>query len=186
MLAWHLYQAALAGRDIFIDQRHEDALAMRGVLEQIVAHPAGVDSADAHRDPALHEAVLDQQRSLQQPHRAQVRPAVHARGVRRRGQGVGQFGRQGRDRRRRVARWPAGPAAADVLRPQRGSHRHQQESRAGQGHPALQRQQPLRRGLDGRPEGVRREVRPQFAPREGRRHAGRRGLQVRRQVRAPD
>ncbi len=45
ILTWHLYQAALAGRDIFIDQKHRNALEMRGVLEQIVAHPAGVDPA---------------------------------------------------------------------------------------------------------------------------------------------
>jgi dipeptidyl-peptidase-3 len=44
-LIWHLYQAALAGRDIFIDQRHGAALEMRGILEQIVAHPTGVDPA---------------------------------------------------------------------------------------------------------------------------------------------
>jgi dipeptidyl-peptidase-3 len=44
-LVWHLYQAALAGRDIFIDQKHRDALEMRGVIEQIVAHPQGVDRA---------------------------------------------------------------------------------------------------------------------------------------------
>jgi dipeptidyl-peptidase-3 len=44
-LIWHLYQAALAGRDIFIDQRHRDALEMRGVIEQVVAHPAGVDAS---------------------------------------------------------------------------------------------------------------------------------------------
>src|SRR5471032_75377 len=44
-LIWHLYQAALAGRDIFIDQKHHLALEMRGVLEQIVAHPQGVDPA---------------------------------------------------------------------------------------------------------------------------------------------
>src|SRR3954470_11668118 len=44
-LIWHLYQAALAGRDIFIDQKHRLALEMRGVLEQIVAHPQGVDAA---------------------------------------------------------------------------------------------------------------------------------------------
>ena len=44
-LIWHLYQAALAGRDIFIDQKHHLALEMRGVLEQIVAHPQGVDAA---------------------------------------------------------------------------------------------------------------------------------------------
>jgi dipeptidyl-peptidase-3 len=44
-LVWHLYQAALAGRDIFIDQKHRDALEMRAVIEQIVAHPEDVDPA---------------------------------------------------------------------------------------------------------------------------------------------
>jgi dipeptidyl-peptidase-3 len=44
-LIWHLYQAAIAGRDIFYDQKHRDALEMRGALEQIVAHPQGVDQA---------------------------------------------------------------------------------------------------------------------------------------------
>ncbi len=42
-LIWHLYQAALAGRDIYIDQKHRDALEMRAVIEQVVAHPQGVD-----------------------------------------------------------------------------------------------------------------------------------------------
>jgi dipeptidyl-peptidase-3 len=44
-LVWHLTQAALAGRDIYYDQKHRDALVMRGVLEAIVTHPAGVDPA---------------------------------------------------------------------------------------------------------------------------------------------
>lgn len=44
-LIWHLYQAAIAGRDIFIDQKHKDALEMRGILERIVANPQGVDAA---------------------------------------------------------------------------------------------------------------------------------------------
>ncbi|MEO8682499.1 MAG: hypothetical protein ABI665_25855, partial [Vicinamibacterales bacterium] len=44
-LIWHLYEAAIAGRDIFIDQKHRSALEMRGVIEQIVAHPQGVDAA---------------------------------------------------------------------------------------------------------------------------------------------
>jgi dipeptidyl-peptidase-3 len=44
-LIYHLYQAALAGRDIFIDQKHKDALEMRGVIEQVVAYPQGVDAA---------------------------------------------------------------------------------------------------------------------------------------------
>jgi dipeptidyl-peptidase-3 len=38
-LIWHLYQATIAGRDIFYDQKHRSALEMRGILEQIVTHP---------------------------------------------------------------------------------------------------------------------------------------------------
>jgi dipeptidyl-peptidase III len=37
-LAWHLYQAALAGRDIYYDQRHAQGLALRDFLEQLVRH----------------------------------------------------------------------------------------------------------------------------------------------------
>jgi len=44
-LIWHLYQAAIAGRDIFIDQKHRNALEMRSILDQIVAHPQGIDPA---------------------------------------------------------------------------------------------------------------------------------------------
>jgi dipeptidyl-peptidase-3 len=44
-LIWHLYQAALAGRDIYFDQKHRSALEMRGVLEAILTHPEGVDPA---------------------------------------------------------------------------------------------------------------------------------------------
>src|ERR1041385_9333494 len=44
-LIWHLYQAAIAGRDIFIDQKHRNALEMRGILDQNVAHPQGIDPA---------------------------------------------------------------------------------------------------------------------------------------------
>ena len=44
-LVWHLYQAALAGRDIYYDQRYAHNLEMRDVLEAIVTHPAGVDAA---------------------------------------------------------------------------------------------------------------------------------------------
>jgi dipeptidyl-peptidase III len=44
-LVYHLTQAAIAGRDIFWDQRYVHNLAMRGVLEQIVTHSAGIDQA---------------------------------------------------------------------------------------------------------------------------------------------
>ena len=42
-LIWHLYQAALAGRDIFYDQRYAHNLEMREVLEEIVTHADDVD-----------------------------------------------------------------------------------------------------------------------------------------------
>ena len=45
ILIWHLYQAALAGRDIFYDQRYAHNLEMRDVLEEIITHAEGVDAA---------------------------------------------------------------------------------------------------------------------------------------------
>jgi dipeptidyl-peptidase III len=43
ILIWHLYQAALAGRDIYYDQRYAHSLVMRDVLEETVTHPGGVE-----------------------------------------------------------------------------------------------------------------------------------------------
>jgi dipeptidyl-peptidase-3 len=50
ILCWHLYQAALAGRDIFVMQKSAEGLWIRDLLEGIVAHPEGVE-------PATLEAV---------------------------------------------------------------------------------------------------------------------------------
>src|SRR6202011_6034412 len=36
-------EAAIAGRDIYYDQRYEHGLEMRDVLEAIITHPAAVD-----------------------------------------------------------------------------------------------------------------------------------------------
>jgi dipeptidyl-peptidase-3 len=44
-LVWHLVQAAIAGRDIFYDQRYPHNLVMRDVLEAILTHSSGVDEA---------------------------------------------------------------------------------------------------------------------------------------------
>ncbi len=44
-LVWHLGRAAVAGRDIFYDQRYAHNLEMRDVLEAIVTHPSGTDRA---------------------------------------------------------------------------------------------------------------------------------------------
>ena len=45
ILVWHLYLAALAGRDIFYDQRHALNLEIRDLLEAILRHGAQVDPA---------------------------------------------------------------------------------------------------------------------------------------------
>jgi dipeptidyl-peptidase-3 len=45
ILIWHLYRAALAGRDIFYDQRYAHNLVMRDVLEEILTHADGIDGA---------------------------------------------------------------------------------------------------------------------------------------------
>ena len=44
-LVWHLYQAALAGRDIFYNQRYAHSLEMRDLLEEILTHADGVAQA---------------------------------------------------------------------------------------------------------------------------------------------
>src|SRR4030095_14313309 len=44
-LVWHLYRAALAGRDIYYDQRHRHNLGIRRLLEQILRHSSGVPEA---------------------------------------------------------------------------------------------------------------------------------------------
>ena len=44
-LVWHLYQAALAGRDVYYDQRYVHNLEMRNLLEEILTHSEGIDAA---------------------------------------------------------------------------------------------------------------------------------------------
>src|SRR6478672_4410258 len=45
ILIFHLYQAAIAGRDVYYDQRYEHNLAMRALLEEIVTHAEGLEPA---------------------------------------------------------------------------------------------------------------------------------------------
>src|SRR5713226_4046435 len=45
-LVWHLTQAAIAGRDIFYDQRYAHNLEMRDVLEAILTHVEREDLED--------------------------------------------------------------------------------------------------------------------------------------------
>lgn len=45
ILAWHLVQAAIAGRDIFLDQKYEHAPEMREWLEELFVHADALPSA---------------------------------------------------------------------------------------------------------------------------------------------
>ncbi len=45
ILCWHLSQAALAGRDIYYDQRYAHNLTIRRVLEAVLTYPSGTDPA---------------------------------------------------------------------------------------------------------------------------------------------
>ena len=47
VLVWHLYQAAIAGRDIFYDQRYAHNLDMRDVLEAILSRPSADEETTA-------------------------------------------------------------------------------------------------------------------------------------------
>jgi dipeptidyl-peptidase-3 len=53
ILAWHLYQAALAGRDIYYDQRYRHALDMREIVEEILIHHPGARALDATAPPPV-------------------------------------------------------------------------------------------------------------------------------------
>ena len=44
VLIWHLYRAALAGRDIYYDQRYAPSLTMRRILEAVLTHSEEVDA----------------------------------------------------------------------------------------------------------------------------------------------
>ena len=44
-LIYHLYLAAIAGRDIYYDQRYAHNLEMRNALEEIITHADGIDPA---------------------------------------------------------------------------------------------------------------------------------------------
>ena len=146
-LIWHLYQAALAGRDIFIDQKHRSALEMRGILDQIVAHPQGDRSGDVRRDPALHELFWINNGPYNNLTARKFVLKTTPEALRRRGEGAQARGRDVRDAERRIARRDARAAPADVLRSQRRPERHDKAPPAGQGHPHREREQPYAGGV---------------------------------------
>ena len=156
-LVWHLYQAAIAGRDIFYDQRYAHNLEMRDVLEAIVTHPRRRSIAPTLDEIERYTKLfwintgpynnLTARKFVLRCTPDALAAAAHAAGAR---------GRAFPAARRRDARRAARAAAADVLRSGRRSDGHQQDAAAGQGHPHGERQQPLRRRDDGRPRRASR------------------------------
>jgi len=43
ILIYHLYKAALAGRDIFVDQKYKHSLQIRDLIEEVLTHSDGID-----------------------------------------------------------------------------------------------------------------------------------------------
>ena len=113
---------------------------------------------DARGDPPLRQALLDQHRAVQQPHGPQVRAGSDARGVPRCGARVGGGRRCVPDPRRGEPGRAARPPGAAVLRRHRRSHPDQQDAGPRRRHAAVERQQPVRRRVDGRPRRLRRAV----------------------------
>ena len=187
-LIWHLYQAALAGRDIFYDQRYAHSLEMRDVLEGD-PHASG-----RRRRPTLAEIQRYTKLfwintgPLQQPHRTQVRARMHARSVRR----GGPCRRRGSG-----ARFPLDPAKTldqllarlqpDVFRSRRRSDGHGEDAARRQGHPHRERQQSLRRRHDEGRREFQRAIPAELPAREARTARwSRRSYRRRRPVRPPD
>jgi dipeptidyl-peptidase III len=59
LLVWHLYQAALAGRDIYYDQRYAHALPMRDILEEILEHADDLSAEASAKAEVPPEAMVE-------------------------------------------------------------------------------------------------------------------------------
>ena len=153
-LIWHLYQAALAGRDIYYDQRYAHNLEMRDILEEIITHPAGVDPetfAEIQRYTKLFWLNTGPFNNLTaRKFVLKCTPQAFAAAAK----AAAQAGAKFPSGERRDARRAAREAAADLLRPHGRSDRHQQDARRRQGHPDDEREQPVRRRVDEGPRGA--------------------------------
>ena len=152
---------------------------MRDVLEEILTHAGGHRRRRRSPRSALHEAVLDQHRSLQQPDRPQVRAEMHAR----------RRSPRRRDRRRRTARESVAGRSRRALRaclffdPDVDPIVTSKTPGPGKDILAGEREQPVRRRHDGGPRGVRGAVSAELAPGQAATAAGRRGVPGRRPLR---
>ena len=153
-LVWHLYQAALAGRDIYYDQRYEHNLEMREVLEEIITHPDGVDPetlAAIHTYTKLFWLNTGPFNNLTaRKFLVETTPAAFGAAVAAAARAGATFPmHDGED---------GGAHDAAFLRPGRRSDRHEQDTGPRRGPAAVERQQPLQGCLDSGPRRVRGAV----------------------------
>ena len=174
LLVWHLAQAAIAGRDIYFDQRYAHNLEMRELLEALV--PEWPRMPDDVREPIVrytklfwinsgpHNNLTAQKFVLECSPDAFER-AVHEAVLR----GARMPSRAGEPLDALLSRRPAA-----VLRQIGSPDGDEQDAGRGAGHPHGQREQPVRRRHGRRPRGLRGVVPVELAPGEARRRARRR------------
>ncbi len=185
-LIWHLYQAAIAGRDIFYDQRYAHNLEMRDVLEAIVSHPTGVDPTtlgEIQRYTKLFWINTGPFNNLTaRKFVLTCTPEAFAAAAHAAEKAGATFPLQKNETLDQLL---------TRLRPQFFDPNVDPMVTAktpptGQGHPDCQRQQPVRRRHDEGPRRIPRAAPAQLAPGETRRHARRGGLQGRRTLQQTD
>ena len=160
ILVWHLAQAAIAGRDIFYDQRYAHNLEMRDVLEAIVTHADDVEPAALEEIERYTKLFWINTGPYNNLTARKFVLGVHARRARRRRARRRDPRRALPAARRRNPRRAARAAAPDVLRSRRRSDGHEQDPARRQGHPHGQREQPLLGRDDvGSRRGSRRSIR---------------------------
>mgnify|MGYP003693789463 CR=1 FL=1 len=156
-LIWHLSQAAIAGRDIFYDQRYAHNLEMRDVLEAIVTHAEQARRGHAreiqrytklfwintgpHNNLTARKFVL---RSTPAALAAAAHAAARA--------GAAFPLRAGRNASISCSRGSRRCSSIRIVDPDGD----EQDTAARQGHPHRELEQPARRRDDGGPRGVRR------------------------------
>ena len=155
-LAWHLYEAALAGRDIYFDQRYEHGLVMRDVIEALFV---GRDEPRPRRRRRRSRATRSCSGSTPGPtntsrrasscwsSRATQLLAAIERGAAR----AASSCRWVRMPRRRLSSTRTRATSSTS----RGGRWSRARRRRRRGHPGGERQQPLRGRHVGRPRGVR-------------------------------
>ncbi len=185
-LAYHLAQAALAGRDIFYDQKHRHALEMRGVLEAILTHPNGIETptlSEIERYTKLFWINTGPYNNLtSRKFVLKITPQALATAAQTAEKSGATFPTQSGESLdallKRLEPMFFDPNVDPIVT--------NKNPGAGQGHPDRQRQQPLLRRQHGGPQRLHREERTELASGEDERPAGRRGLQDRRPLRKAD